>query len=686
MKISYQWVNDLIEIGLDADALAEKLTLIGLELDGRDRFLDDHIFDIEVTSNRGDCLSHLGVAREISAFSDRDVNLPAARNDLPESTSVGLVSIDAPDLCPRFTARLLKNVKIGPSPDWLVRRLESIGERSINNVADVTNFVMHELGQPMHAFDFDKLDGNSIIVRKANPKEKLVTLDEIERPLDPAMLVICDTDKPVAVAGVMGGIDTGITYETTNVLLEVAYFDRDSIRNTSRELNLSTEASYHFERGVDLENLVFASNRATELICQLTGCSAEDFVDVYPQRLTPAEIPAPNLQEEVLRLSGLSVGNDDILKILDRLGLKQKSKGVFVSPSWRHDLAIEEDLVEEVVRITGYDNVGYELPHATSPGEYHPFERRKRDVRKTLANLGFDEALSYSFIAARHDESFEPVPRLLDTNLTEQFVSVRDPIIEGSTRMRPTLISGLLDALKNNFNHQNRDVKLFEIGKVFARTSKENGLPTERELMGIVITGDETFENTAFTSRAYDFRDLKGSLEASISAITSQPLKFDAGHVRHLKRGQAAKIVFDETEIGFLGTLSDEITAKFKFRQPVFVAEIDIQTVLEAAEIPAGYRPLPVFPQVTRDVSMLIKRNVSFDDIKGEIEKMGFELCRNIAFVDVFEGKGMADDERSITIRLDYRSDDRTLTEEEVEKIHQSILAALKVNLNIKQR
>ncbi len=684
MKISYQWLKDLIDVDLSPDDLAEKLTLVGLELDGKHEVGDDFILDIETTSNRGDCLSHLGVAREISVFSNKDLNL----NDLSlaETLNENLVTIQDADLCHRFTARIIKNVKIAPSPDWLVKRLEAIGERSINNVADITNYVMHELGQPMHAFDLNKLSGNKIVVRRAKSGEQITTLDEIERKLDQSMLMICDAEKPVAVGGVMGGFDSSITEDTTDVLLEVAYFDRDSIRQTSRKLNLTSEASYHFERGVDIENLIRASDRATNLICELAGGTAGDFADVYPTKFVQNEIKAENLKAEVKRLSGLDVEQSEIERILAKLGIKKINETTYLSPTWRHDLAIDEDLVEEVVRIVGYDKIGEELPYALSSGEYQPTENRKRNLRRTLAVLGFDEAISYSFIDSKHDEVFEISPNLIEEELDETFVSIKDPIIEGATRMRPSLLSGLLEAVRVNFNQKNKIIKLFEIGKVFAKTKSENGLPKEKELLSIVVTGNENFEQKTLSTRELDFFDLKGALDASLDAVKLPALEYSASDAKHLQSGQSAETFFNGQSVGRLGKLDSEIAAKYKFKQPVYIAEIDLQTLLENADKPAFYQPLPIYPSVIRDVSLLTKRSLSYDEIRKSITSQNFELCRNVNFVDVFEGKGMADDERSITIRLEYRSDERTLTEEEVESVHQQILGNLESNLNVKQR
>jgi len=536
----------------------------------------------------------------------------------------------------------------------------------------------------------DKLAENRIVVRRARNGETVKTLDEAERKLDETMLEICDAEKPVAVAGVMGGFDSGITEATTDVLLEVAYFKRENIRQTSRKLNLTTEASYRFERGVDIENLIRASNRATELICELANGEAGEFVDVYPTKFTPKEIKSKDIQSAVKRLTGLDVKESEILQILSALGIDSRlstlDSRLFTVPSWRHDVAIEEDLVEEVARIVGYDKIGEELPPTSAAGEYQPNEMRKLHLRQTLANLGFNEAISYSFIDTKHDETFELMPDFIHANLDEKFVTLKDSIIEGATRMRPTLLAGLLDAVRTNFNHQRRDVKLFELGKVFSASNKENDLPEERELFSLILTGSEILENKAIAIREFDFYDAKGALESAVEAINSASLNFAAKDVKHLRKGQAAEILSNGKAVGTIGRVSDEIASVYKFKQPVFVAEVDLQTLLEAEEQAVLYKPLPVFPSIVRDVSLLARRDVSFADIKKAIEAEKFELLRKVEFVDVYEGKGMMDNERSITLRLEYRSDERTLLEEEVEKIHASILQNLEAKLGAKQR
>ncbi|MEO8043025.1 MAG: phenylalanine--tRNA ligase subunit beta, partial [Acidobacteriota bacterium] len=465
MNISYNWLKDLIDIDLSANEVAEQLTRVGVTVEGVDPHGDDFVLDIDLTSNRPDCLSHFGIAREIAAITGADLtDVPDSHEPdipLPAVLAYDVVAIRDPDLCHRFTARIIKNVKIGPSPEWLVKRLEAIGERAINNVADITNYVMHELGQPMHSFDLDKLSGNRIVVRRAKAGETIQTLDEVDRKLDETMLAICDAEKPAALGGIMGGLDSSITESTTTVLLEVAYFKRENIRQTSRKLNLATEASYRFERGVDIDNLVKASNRAAHLICEMAGGELGEFVDVYPTRSETRQVTSRNISFAVERLTGLKVPEQECVRILTSLGIvpTENDRTVFIAPSWRHDISIEEDLVEEVARHIGYEKISEQLPPAFGAGEYQRSEPRKKRLRRTLVDLGFNEAVTYSFIDTKHDNQFGLVPNIVDETLEEQFVTLQDSVIEGAVRMRPTLLPGLLEAVRVNFNQQRKDLR-----------------------------------------------------------------------------------------------------------------------------------------------------------------------------------------------------------------------------------
>ncbi len=694
MNISYKWLKDLIDVNLSAEELAAQLTRVGITVEGIQPHGDDFVLDIDLTSNRPDCLSHLGVAREIGVITERKLksgsepDADATEIPIPAVLAFDVVSIQDADLCRRFTARIINNVKIGPSPEWLVKRLEAIGERSINNVADITNYVMHELGQPMHSFDLDKLAGNRIVVRRAKAGETIKTLDDVDRKLDETIIAICDAEKPVAIGGVMGGLDSSITESTTNVLLEVAYFKRENIRHTSRKLNLATEASYRFERGVDIENLINASNRAAELICELAGGELGKFVDLYPVRAEPKEVQSANISFAVERLTGLKVPETFCLRILQSLGItsKENDPATFVSPSWRHDIAIEEDLVEEVARHVGYEKIADELPPAYGAGEYQSAELRKRMLRRSLADLGFNEAVSYSFIDARSDGRFESVPGLLDESTEDKFITLRDSVIEGAVRMRPTLLAGLLDAVRLNFNQQRRDLRLFEIGKSFAARSGEDGLPAEHELLSIVLTGGEALANRAINNRETDFYDAKGAVELALDAIGFSDPEFGASEVEHLRRGQSASISINGKKVGSIGRLCEELSADYKFKQPVYVAELDLQTVLAEKTSPVLYHTLPKYPAIVLDVSLLVTRSTTFEEIRQSIIRQGRELCRTIEFVDIYEGKGIGANERSLTIRLEYRSDERTLIESDVDEVHNQILETVEKDLNIHRR
>lgn len=687
MNISYNWLKEIIDLDLSAEEAARALTRVGLAVEGIEPHGDDLVLDIDLTSNRPDCLSHRGVARELGVITGKPLteNVPveeaAAEVPYPAILAWDVVKIDAPELCNRFTARIIKGVKIGPSPDWLVRRLEAIGERSINNVADITNYVMHELGQPMHAFDLDKLAEHRIIVRRALDGEMITTLDEVERKLDADMLAICDAEKPIAVAGIMGGLDSAITDDTTNVLIEVAYFAPENIRATSRRLNLATEASYRFERGVDINNLKGASDRAAELICDLAGGKAEDLIDVYPTKYSANEVYAENVSAATLRLTGVAVPEAECDRILRSLGIAKNSKrAVYTSPSWRHDIAIEEDLVEEIIRHAGYENIADELPPAFSAGEYQPGERRKKHLRNSLAANGFDETLSYSFIDVGFDGKFGIVPALS----AGEAVTLRDSVIEGAVRMRQTLLPGLLAAAKTNFNQQNKDLRLFEIGKAFV--GGDGDLPVERELFALLVTGRDMFAERGLPGDALDFYDLKGSVEIALDSVNAADITFEAAEITHLRNGQAAEIRVGSEIVGTLGRLNQEIEADYKFKQPIYVAEIDLQAVLSAPAAAVVYRPLPKFPSIVRDVSLLAARSVTFASVAAALKENASELLRSVEYVDTYEGKGMSADERSLTVRVEYRSDDHTLAEADVNPLHESLVKHVEERLGARQR
>jgi phenylalanyl-tRNA synthetase beta chain len=689
MNISYKWLLDLVPVDVSPSRVGEALTSVGLAVEGIHEHGGDHVLDIDLTSNRPDCLSHLGVARELGAVLGQEVVLPMP-NVESAAAPADLVTLRERELCPRFTARIIRNVNVGPSPKWLIDRLEAIGERSINNVADITNYVMHELGPPMHAFDLDKLEGGRIVVRRAAAGEKIRTLDDVERELDTSVLMICDAEKPAAVAGIMGGLESSITEETTSVLLEVAYFDRAAIRAASRKLNLATEASYRFERGVDIDNLERASARAAALIAELCGGEPADFVDVYPEPKPRRLIESSDIVAAVRRLTGLDVSADDCIRILASLGIAEEgsangTKRTFAAPTWRHDLAIEADLVEEIARHTGLDRIVAELPPAIGAGEYQPGENRERRLRGTLVANGFSEAISYSFIDTKYDDAIDPVPGVVERS-DESFVTLQDSIIEGAVRMRASALPGMLEAVRVNLNQQRRDQKLFEIGRVFAAGSNDEGLPNEQKVLAIVLTGNELDAGRSAAVRVLDFYDLKGSIEAAFETADVTNVEVRAENARHLKEGQSAAIYVAGTKVGWIGTLADGVAASFKYKQPVYVGEVNLSAVLSAPRRQAVYRPLAKYPGVMRDISFVVDRKTEFAAIKSAIDGLGVELLRSVEFVDVYEGAGMNAGEKSITIRLEYRSDERTLVEDEVEELNRKVVDAVENSVGAKVR
>ena len=683
MFISYEWLRELTETRFKPQEVRERLTMVGLAIDAVEEHDGDAVIDVEVPSNRPDCLSHIGIAREVIVIEHGKLHLPPSEPIKTEGRSADFTSVEIkdPDLCPRYAARLVRGVKIGPSPDWLAERLETIGQRPINNVADITNYVLHELGQPLHAFDFAKLGGQRIVVRRAAPGEKLKTLDGVERTLTGDMLVIADAEKPVALAGIMGGEESEISAQTTDVLIESAYFDPHSVRQTARQLGMDTEASRRFERGADCEGVLRAQQRCVELICEMAGgVATEDAIDVHPRpfserviSLRPERIPA---------LTSLVVAPEEIHRILVGLGFQPVSQNSFKVPSWRIDVAQEEDLVEEVARHTGYDKIGSELPPSNCSGEYQPSEMKQRSLRRALNAFGFDEAISYSFI--QQETRFELIPSL--TGHENDQPQLANPIIEDAAWMRSTLLPGLLSSVRHNLNHGIRDVRLFEIGRVFS-IFKPGELPHETLTLGGVATGGALEEDRAQAERDLDFFDLKGALEAAVDSMNLSPLTFTQASVRHLRVGQSALIKSgDGTAIGTIGRLAESVAASYKFRQPVYVLELDLGALLDSPEKLIQYSPLPRYPSVTRDISLLVNRSVALDDIYATVHNQHLSDCRNVKLVGTFEGGNIPASKRSVTLRLEYRSDERTLRDEEVEAYHSRLTSALLDTFAAEQR
>lgn len=678
MFISYNWLRELTGTQLGPEEIRDRLTNVGLAVDAVEARVDDFVIDVEVPSNRGDCLSHLGIARELAVIEKSKVQSPTSKVENAEGKTGEFTSVEIrdPDLCPRYSARIVRSVRIGPSPGWLTKKLEAIGQRPINNVADITNYVLHEFGQPLHAFDLARLAENRIVVRRATGGEMLKTLDGVERRLDPEMLVIADAKRAVAVGGVMGGEESEISNSTTDVLIESAFFNPASVRRTAKLLGLHTEASHRFERGTNPEGVLPALNHCVALICEIAGgVATEDAIDVYPN---PARTRSVSLRaERVEAITSLRVEENETKRILAALGfnlrVEHNTALTFDVPAWRHDVAIEEDLVEEVARHSGYDNIKTALPPASFAGEYHSSEKRKRALRSALKADGFNEAINLSFIELTND--FEPIPAFANQS---ELVTLTNPIIEEASRMRQTLLPGLLNAVRHNMNHGIRDICLFETGRVFTGSAGESELPDEREALALVATGGVLEADRAQATRDLDFFDLKGALEAALEAMNLPSPNFEAATVKHLRLGQSAAIHANGTLVGWIGTIAEVVSANYKFRQPVFVAELDLTTLLAMNEQPVLYSPLPRFPSIVRDVSLLVDREISVSELMAAAKEQGGTHFVAADFVGTYEGEGIPDNKRSVTLRFEYRAPDRTLRDEEIDGVHWSIVKALR--------
>lgn len=686
MKISYNWLKEFVEIELAPRELAAKLTMAGLAVDAVEAHGDDFVLEFDLTSNRPDCLSHLGIAREVAVLTGKPLHLPEAKfAEAPISAGeVTAVEILNPELCPRYTARVIRGVQIGPSPQWLVDRLEMMGQRSVNNVADITNLVMLEFGQPLHAFDFQMLRGQRIVVRAAQPGERMTTLDGEEREFTSDMLVIADAERAVAIGGVKGGEDSGITDATTEVLLEAAYFTPSQIRATSKALGLATEASYRFERGTDPEIVPIASDRAAALIAEIAGGEIlSGLIDVYP--LKPVRRAVTMRRARYEALTGLELELSEAERILRALGMTpetdvQAESVRATAPSWRIDIAVEEDLIEEVARVSGYEKLKTTLPGSAGAGAYLPGEPERRAVRQTLTAQGFNEAVSFSFVNAEADAAFSAVS-------AEARLLLNNPIDERQAQMRTTLCAGLLSALAHNFNHGTRNVRLFEMGKCFQQSAEAQERPLEIEKLGLVMTGARNESDWRRASERVDFYDLKGAIEALAESLGLGELAFKAmQNLSYLHPGRAAVISAGSSVIGCLGQLHPQASAGYKFKQPVFLAELNFSEMLLTPKVEVRYRPLPKFPTVTRDLAVLIDEQVEYVALEQAILALALSELVSLRLFDLYKGPEIPAGKHSMALSLKYRAADRTLTEAEINAAHERIVELLRLKFAAEQR
>ncbi len=681
MKISYNWLKNYINVSYSPQEVAEKLTMIGLTAENITPQNDDYIIEFDVTSNRSDALSHYGMARELAAISGIQVLLP--KTNLSESreltSSVTSVELLNPELCPRYTARVIRGVKVAPSPEWLVKRLEALGQRSINNIADITNFVMLEQGHPLHAFDFNRLAGRHIVVRTARAGETLKTLDGVERKLQEDMLVIADSEKPSALGGVMGGEYSEISSETTDVLLESAYFTPASIRRTARTLDMKTEGSYRFERGTDPEACVRASNRCVQLICEIAGGKLlGEVIDAYPQPIVRKTIELH--YPRIAGLTGLVVEPSKVETLLSDLGFEVTTLVAgehwrLLAPSFRNDINIEEDLVEEVARHIGYDKIPLTLPTWNGAGAYLPGEDRRRQARSTLIDLGYGETISFSWVRAELDKHF---------HLGETSTSVlKNSIDEERPQMRTSLLPGLVESLARNFNFGNRNIKLFELGKCFQQATER---PYEYEQIAFALTGQRNESSWQHQQDMVDFYDIKGAVETILENCGLKDYKIEHSAASFLHSGQAAQVKVGERVLGHFGQLSPALRDEFKFKQQIFIAELSMDLLLSLPASEVKYTPLPKLQVVNRDVSFLLPEQVGYGEIHTAIMGLAIKELVSVKLFDIYTGKNLAEGYRSLSLNLRYQPSVESMTDQQINELDEKIIGLLVSTFDAKLR
>jgi len=644
------------------------------------------VLEVSVTPNRGDCLSVVGVAREVAALtgSKLDLSFPLPAEGKSRTRDQVRVEIQAPDLCGRYAARIVRGIRVGPSPFWLRRELEVAGIRAINNVVDVTNFVMLERGQPLHAFDFERIEGAQIVVRRASREERFRTLDGIERVLAPEDLVICDRSRPIALAGIMGGENSEISESTRDVLLESAFFVPSTVRATRRRLGISSESSYRFERGVDPQGVLAALDRAAALVQQLAGGDVcRGVAQARGARRRPSVIRLE--VAAVGKLLGLKTSSGEISRRLRSLGAKvrrgRKGELVVTAPSHRFDLAQEVDLVEEVARLKGYDCVPAALPCTDIAPDAPPRALVvERDLRTLLLGQGLTEMIVPPFVSAEENASF---PCWLLRNAGDP-VRLLNPLSREQGELRQSLLPGLLRALRHNLYHGEGGVSAFSLGKIY--WMERGGSCSERRLLAGVLCGRRPVRGIGTQSERSDFSHAKGVVESAIERARIRGIKWEAASVRFLHPGKAAQARSDSQVIGIVGALHPRIQGDLGLSVEPFLFELDLQAIVDYAPRRSIFQPLPRFPSVRRDLSLVVREGLQAAEITSAIEALGNELIEGVEVFDQYRGAQIAEGFKSLTYSIAYRARERTLTDQEVNEIHEQVVKKITERFGIAVR
>jgi len=664
MKISPAWLREFVDLKVDTKQLAEDLTAAGLAVELTCGEGDSLVFDMEITTNRVDAMNHYGIARECSAIYDLD--LKPIEPKLPATKGKAKFAIELPDPrgCARYTAQIIRGIKLAPSPSRIARRLEMMDARPINNGVDASNYTLIEMGHPTHAFDLDTLEGGKIIVRRAHSGEKLKTLDGVERTLDSDDLVIADAKKAVALAGVMGGFDTMITDQTRNILIESAWFDPVSVRLTARRLGMHTDASHRFERGADWGATPLACRRVAQLILETGGGQLEgELIDAIGRRI---ERPCIRLRpSEVHRHLGQEIPDKDVLRILRRLGFEVTGDKVAV-PTWRLDVEREIDLIEEIARIYGYNRFPNTLPAFAGAVVETPDASKDAALRSSLLALGYNQAVALSFISAAEAQQFS----------TATPVTLENPISEEAAVMRTSLVPSMVNMLAYNLNRGMNDVRLFEAGNVYELVGAKT---EERKQIAIGATGQAIAADVHQPGRAYSFFDLKGDLQTLLEKFQHSSLYFDDNNrPDYYHPYRYARAVLDGGMVARLGRLHPEVAAARKLRQDVYLAEIYLDRLYRQGLRPIRYQPISRYPAVDRDFSFLFANETIFERIRAAVDALRIAELQSFLPVEIFRGGAVPAGQYSVLLRAEFQSVEGTLRDDEVGLWASKIIAALK--------
>lgn len=669
MKLSAQWIREFVDVTVDDHRLAQDLTSIGIAAESVSGSGEKTVFDMEIGTNRPDAMNHYGVAREASAFYDVPLKPIRPMLPMPKEAPAFPIEIQEPDLCPRFSARVIRNVAIKPSPAKIIERLGLLDQRGINNAVDATNYVLWEIGKPTHVFDLDLLEGGKIIVRRAKDGEVLRTLDGVERKLTSEDLVVADAVKPVGLAGVMGGYDTMITEKTRNILIESAWWDPVTVRKMSKRHAIHTDASHRFERGADYESTVVSTNRVAELILASGGGELHgDVVDAVAKQMDQAPIMVQ--LSEVHRSLGDLITVDDMLRVLHRLGFDTALERIDTSeftvriPSWRLDVEREIDLIEEIARLYGYDKFPNTLPAFSGSVIELPQAAKDHKLRSSLLALGYNEAVSLTFISTTDAQKFSAAPAL----------ELANPLSEEASVMRTSLVPSMLDMIAWNLNRATDDVRLFEAGHVY-EANRDSSTEPKRICMG--ATGSALPPSVNQPARALNFFDLKGDVETLLNFFDYGSLHNEPHTSGYFHPGRSARLVMDGVAVAQFGEIHPEITAARKLRQDVLIAELFLDVLYRHELRPIRYEALPRYPAIERDFSFLFPESVTFEAISVAVEARRLAELRSFEPVEIFRGGKVEAGKYSILLRAKFQSWERTLREEEVAQWSAQILQAL---------